>query len=88
MLLDCERNSAETFVLWSGNSDFAYSVKKLINADKKVILFATTRRIARELDELRKIGLEIFDIFDIRDFICWSREYSNKCTKDSITGAL
>ena len=88
MLLDCERNSAETFILWSGDSDFADSVEKLISAGKKVILFATAGRIARELNELKTNGLEIFDIFDIRDFICWSKEYSNKCTKDPIAGAL
>lgn len=87
MLLDCERNSAETFVLWSGDSDFADSVEKLISAGKRVILFATANRIARELNELKRSGLEIFDIFDIRDFICWSREYKDKCTKDPIAGA-
>jgi uncharacterized LabA/DUF88 family protein len=88
MLLDCERNSAETFILWSGDSDFADSITKLINAGKRVVLFATAKRIARELNELRSIGLEIFDIFDIKDFICWSREYEGKCTKDPISGAF
>lgn len=74
MLLDCERNSAETFVLWSGDSDFADPVEKLISAGKKVILFATARRVSKELSALRDKGLLIFDIQKIRDFICWGRE--------------
>ncbi|MBU4257284.1 NYN domain-containing protein, partial [Patescibacteria group bacterium] len=53
MLLDCERNSAETFILWSGDSDFADPVEKLMSAGKKVVLFATAGRIARELNELK-----------------------------------
>lgn len=74
MLLDFERNSAEVFVLWSGDSDFADPVGKLLKAGKKVFLFATARRVARELSELRSSGLVIFDIKKIRNFICWNRE--------------
>ena len=33
-------------------------------------VFATARRIARELNDLRSQGLIIFDIQKIRDFIC------------------
>lgn len=69
MLLDCERNIAESYVLWSGDSDFADSVKKLILAKKKVFLFATSRRVSRELSWLGKNGLLIFDIQKIREFI-------------------
>src|SRR3989339_1119354 len=54
MLLDCERNSAETFILWSGDSDFADPIKKLISAGKRVYLFATAGRISSELNELRE----------------------------------
>ncbi len=74
MLLDCERKSAEIFVLWSGDSDFADSVEKLLSAGKKVILFATSRKVSRELSYLRSKGLIIFDIQKIREFICWKRE--------------
>ena len=59
MLLDCERNSAETFVLWSGDSDFADSIEKLMGAGKKVILFATARKVSKELSELVDKGLMI-----------------------------
>ncbi len=74
MLLDCERKSAETFILWSGDSDFADPVEKLMSAGKKVILFATARKVSRELSALTSNGLMIFDIQKIRDFVCWKKE--------------
>lgn len=74
MLLDAEREKIETFVLWSGDSDFHDPVQKLLRDGKKVILFATARRVSRELSELRKEGLLIFDIKKIQDFVCWNRE--------------
>lgn len=88
MLLDCERNSAETFILWSGDSDFADPVEKLISTGKKVCLFATAGRISSELNELKKNGLKIFDIFELKEFICWGRESVYKSTKDPVSGAL
>jgi len=78
MLLDCDRNSVESFILWSGDSDFADPVGKLISAGKKVILFATVRKVSKELSALTKKGLMIFDIQKIRDFICWKRELERK----------
>ncbi len=78
MLLDCERNSAETFVLWSGDSDFADPIEKLMAAGKKVVLFATARKVSKELSALTQKGLMIFDIQKIRDFICWKRELERK----------
>jgi uncharacterized LabA/DUF88 family protein len=78
MLLDCERNNAQTFILWSGDSDFADSIEKLISAGKKVILFATTRKVSKELSALTGRGLMIFDIQKIRDFICWKKELERK----------
>ncbi len=74
MLLDCERNSAENFILWSGDSDFADPVERLISAGKNVILFATARKVSKELAALTAKGLMIFDIQKIRDFICWKKE--------------
>jgi uncharacterized LabA/DUF88 family protein len=85
MLLDCERNNAETFVLWSGDSDFADSVEKLINMGKKVVLFATARKVSKELAALAGKGLMIFDIQKIRDFICWKKELERK--RDPSKGA-
>jgi uncharacterized LabA/DUF88 family protein len=78
MLLDCERNCAETFVLWSGDSDFADSIEKLINAGKRVVLFSTARKVSKELSALAVKGLLIFDIQKIREFICWNSELKRK----------
>ena len=78
MLLDCERKSADTFVLWSGDSDFADSIEKLMSAGKKVFLFATARKVSRELSALASKGLMVFDIQKIRDFICWKKEIERK----------
>lgn len=85
MLLDCERNNAETFILWSGDSDFADSIEKLMSAGKKVVLFATAHKVSRELSALVSNGLMIFDIQKIRDFICWKKELERK--GDSSKGA-
>ena len=82
MLLDCERNSAEIFVLWSGDSDFADSIEKLMSAGKKVFLFATARKVSKELSALADKGLMIFDIQKIRDFICWKKELERKGDPD------
>ena len=78
MLLDCERNNAENFILWSGDSDFADPIGKLMSLGKKVFLFATARKVSRELSDLTPKGLIIFDIQKIRDFICWKRELKSK----------
>lgn len=78
MLLDCERDTAEIFALWSGDSDFADPVEKLLAAGKKVVLFATARKVSKELSALKDRGLLIFEIQKIRDFICWNRELKRK----------
>jgi uncharacterized LabA/DUF88 family protein len=77
MLLDFEHNGTEAYALWSGDSDFADPVMKLLQAGKRVVLFATARRISKELSALRSDGLVIFDIQKIRDFICWKREIAS-----------
>jgi len=78
MLLDFERNGTETYILWSGDSDFADPIEKLLKAGKKVVLFATARKVSKELSALRGEGLIIFDIQKIRNFICWNREIQSK----------
>lgn len=74
MLIDYDKNGIDGFVLWSGDSDFADPVKQLLNDGKKVVLFATARRVSSELSELVDNGLFIFDIQKIRNFICWKKE--------------
>jgi hypothetical protein len=61
----------------------------MLLADKKrVVLFSTAGRVSRELNDLVKEGLFIFDIFDLKNFICWIEEMDPIRTKDSIAGAL
>ena len=78
MLLDFERRKAETFVLWSGDSDFADPIEQLLEDKKRVILFATARKVSTELNELASRGLFIYDIQKIRNFICWRREIQKR----------
>lgn len=74
MLIDYDKNGVDNFILWSGDSDFADPIKQLLTDSKKVVLFSTARKVAVELNELKKNGLLIFDIQKIKDFICWPRE--------------
>lgn len=74
MLLDYATGNLECFVLWSGDSDFAGPIEQLLRDGKKVILFATARKVASEINDLVPQGLLIFDIQKIKNFICWKRE--------------
>lgn len=74
MLLNYERNNIDTFILWSGDSDFCDPVTQLLKDNKKVILFATVRKVSSELNDLQKEGLFIYDIQKIKDFICWKKQ--------------
>jgi uncharacterized LabA/DUF88 family protein len=74
MLIDYDKNNIETFILWSGDSDFEDPVKQLLDDGKKVVIFATARKVSSELGALRNDGLLIFDIQKIKNFICWKKE--------------
>lgn len=76
MLIDYDKKKIETFILWSGDSDFEDPVKQLLDDGKKVIIFATARKVSSELGTLRSSGLLIFDIQKVKDFICWKKEIS------------
>jgi uncharacterized LabA/DUF88 family protein len=77
MLLDYERNGIDTYVLWSGDSDFVDPIAQLMSNGKNACLFATSRRVATEINALKANGLFIFDIQKIRDFICWKKEITS-----------
>ena len=74
MLRDYDKGKLENFILWSGDSDFEDPIRQLLNDNKKVVLFATARRVATQLGELLKMGLIIFDIQKIKEFICYKKE--------------
>lgn len=74
ILVDHDRDNVNTFILWSGDSDFAEPLRHLLISGQKVVLFATSRRISSELNNLRREGLLIYDIRKIKEFICWNKE--------------
>lgn len=78
MRVDHLADGIDTFILWSGDSDFEDPIRYLLENGKRVILFATAGRIARELNGLIASGLGIFDIADIQDLICWRGEIGLK----------
>ena len=69
MRVDCITGKAQAFCLWSGDSDFADTLKTLLAEKKKVGVFGTARVIASELNELRSNGLQIFDVRKLREFL-------------------
>lgn len=71
ILVDSSQNGIDSFVIWSGDSDFSDPVIQLFKESKNVTIFATARRISRELSQT---GARIFDIQKIREFICWPRD--------------
>lgn len=72
--VDHKINGINIFVLWSGDSDFAGPLEKLMVDGKKVIIFSTARRVSHELKQLQNKGMFIFDIQKIREFICFAKE--------------
>lgn len=71
ILVDSSQNEIKSFVIWSGDSDFSDPVIQLFKEHKNVTIFATARRISRELSQT---GARIFDIQKIKEFICWPRD--------------
>jgi len=78
ILIDHEHNKIENFILWSGDSDFADPINQLLKDGKSVSIFATARRISPELNAT---GVLIFEIWKIKDFICWNKELSKEVKK-------
>lgn len=71
MLQDFDMADVDTFILWSGDSDFVDPINQLVKDEKKVFLFATARAVSYELNEIK---VPIFDIKKIKEFICWPKE--------------
>ena len=67
MLLDNELRSVETFCLWTGDSDFASPISRLLDAQKRVIVISDG--VAPELDSLRPDGLRIYDLKKLKDIV-------------------
>ena len=67
MLMDNELHGVDTFCLWSGDSDFAGPVLRLLNQKKRVIVFSDG--IAPELDDLRPDGLRVYNLLKLKNII-------------------
>ncbi|MFA4995573.1 MAG: NYN domain-containing protein [Patescibacteria group bacterium] len=74
----------DTFVLWSGDSDFAEPIEKLLADNKQVILVCTAGRVASELNNLIEKGLIVFEINKIRNSICREKELQLSLADDPI----
>ena len=70
MLRDFDKDDLNTFILWSGDSDFADPIVQLIK-DNKNIFICNRKEVSYELN---KIGIPVFDIKKIKEFICWPKE--------------
>lgn len=70
MLRDFDKDDLNTFILWSGDSDFADPIAQLMEDKKKIFLFATAREVSYELNEM---NIPVFDIKKIKEFICWPK---------------
>lgn len=71
MLADFLENKYETYVLWSGDSDFQGPIQQLTKEGKSVVIFSISGRVTREIDET---GVPIFEAKKIKEFICWPKE--------------
>ena len=74
MLVDQAIGETDIFVLWSCDSDFAGPVEELLDDKKKVVVFGTSGMVSKELNMLRKKGLQVYEIKKIKELICWPRE--------------
>jgi uncharacterized LabA/DUF88 family protein len=72
MLLDNELHAVDTFCLWSGDSDFAGPVLRLLNEKKRVIVFSDG--VAPELNDLRPDGLRVYDLIKLKDIIGYQKQ--------------
>ncbi len=73
MLIDFVENRADSFIVWSGDSDFVEPVEQLLKDDKRVVIFAAAGKISIELGRTKA---QVFEINKIRDFICRANEIS------------
>lgn len=69
MRIAFQLNQAESFCLFSGDSDFADPLTVILNAKRQVSVFGTARHIASELNGLKARGLQIVDVAALRDFL-------------------
>jgi uncharacterized LabA/DUF88 family protein len=67
MRIDHALGRAQTYCLWSGDSDFAHPILQLLEAGRDVVVISGG--VATELNDLRPYGLVIHDIRKLRSLI-------------------
>ncbi len=80
MLRDFDKDNLDSFILWSGDSDFVDPINQLVSDGKKVFIFSTVRKISSELNDIK---VPIFELKKIKEFICWPKELSQSI-KDKV----
>lgn len=71
MQKDFESNGVENYILWSTDSDFADPIIQITNDGKKAVIFATSGKVAPELDATEVF---VFDVKKIKEFVCFPKE--------------
>lgn len=71
MLSDFVSGKYQNYVLWSGDSDFKEPIQQLITDGKKVTIVSMSGWVTPEISEL---GVPIFELRKIKEFICWPKE--------------
>jgi uncharacterized LabA/DUF88 family protein len=84
MLRDFESGEIDNFILCTTDSDFADPIAQIKKDGKKATLFATSGRVAPELDETEVF---VFDVKKIKEFICWPKEIPQSL-KDKIDAII
>jgi uncharacterized LabA/DUF88 family protein len=69
MRIAFQLKEAESFCLFSGDSDFADPLTVILNGKLQASVFGTARHIASELNALKSRGLQIVDVAALRDFL-------------------
>lgn len=69
MALDFDKY--DTFVLFSGDSDFADLIKRFRLKGKRILVFAHRGTIATEIFEE---GAKVFDLSKLRNQLCWNKD--------------
>jgi uncharacterized LabA/DUF88 family protein len=67
MRLDHALKKAQTYCLWSGDSDFAHPISQLLDGGRKVVV--VSKGIAAELNDLKTTGMVYYDIRKLKDLI-------------------
>ena len=69
-----KKESIEVFILMTSDSDFVDIVKILLQENKKVMLISTSRKVAKEYQDIHSSNFYIFEINKLRNYFCRNRE--------------